>query len=44
MKLSQILKRNERTALGSEDIWEYAKEEFLEKNIKEGHIKKDTGL
>lgn len=44
VKLSQILKRNVRTALGSEDIWEYAREEFLEKNIEEGHIIKDTGL
>lgn len=44
VKLSQILKRNARTALGSEDIWAYAKEEFLQKNIEEGHIKKDTGL
>ncbi len=41
VKLSQILKRNERTAKGSEQIWEYAKEEFLQKNIKAGHIIED---
>ena len=39
--VSQILKRNERTALGSEAIWDYAKEQFLTKNIKDGHIKGD---
>ena len=41
VKLSQILKRNERTADGSEQIWEYAKEEFLQKNIQAGHIIED---
>lgn len=41
VKLSQILKRNERTADGSEQIWEYAKDEFLQKNIKAGHIIED---
>lgn len=41
VKLSQILKRNERTAKGSEQIWEYAKEEFLQKNIQAGHIIED---
>lgn len=41
VKLSQILKRNERTAGGSEQIWEYAKEEFLQKNIQAGHIIED---
>ncbi|MGF0066145.1 HD domain-containing protein [Roseburia sp. MUC/MUC-530-WT-4D] len=42
VKLSQILKRNERTAKGSEQIWEYAKEEFLQKNIQAGHIIEDN--
>ena len=41
VKLSQILKRNEKTAKGSEQIWEYAKEEFLQKNIQAGHIIED---
>ena len=41
VKLSQILKRNERTADGSEQIWEYAKDEFLQKNIQAGHIIED---
>lgn len=42
VKLSQIMKRNERTAKGSEQIWEYAKEEFLQKNIQAGHIIEDN--
>lgn len=42
VKLSQILKRNERTAKGSEQIWDYAKEEFLQKNIQAGHIIEDN--
>ncbi|MDD6742898.1 MAG: HD domain-containing protein [Roseburia porci] len=42
VKLSQILKRNERTAKGSEQIWEYAKKEFLQKNIQAGHIIEDN--
>ena len=41
VKLSQIQKRNERTADGSEQIWEYAKDEFLQKNIQAGHIIED---
>ena len=40
--LSKILKRNERTPLGSNILWTYAKEQILEKNIEMGHIGKDT--
>lgn len=37
--LSQIMKRNERTAEGSEALWEYAKERFIKPNIENGKIK-----
>lgn len=36
--LSQILQRNERTAEGSETLWEYAREQFIEPNLKRGSI------
>ena len=34
----QILKRNERTALGSKDLWAYAKETYLDPNVENGTI------
>lgn len=34
----QILKRNERTALGSKDLWTYAKEMYLDPNVENGTI------
>lgn len=37
--LSQIMKRNERTAEGSEVLWEYARERFIQPNIETGKIK-----
>ena len=37
--LSQIMKRNERTAEGSEVLWEYARERFIQSNIENGKIK-----
>lgn len=42
--LSKILKRNERTALGSEVLWEYSRDELIKKNVEAGHIVKDTLL
>lgn len=42
VKSSQILKRNQNTHKGSEKIWNYAKEEFLNKNIDLGNIIKDV--
>lgn len=36
--LEQILKRNEITPTGSEKLWEYAKEKFIDKNVKKGKI------
>ena len=38
VKLSQSLKRNERTAEGSEALWEYAKENFIEPHVRKGDI------
>lgn len=39
--LSQIMKRNQRTHLGSETLWEYAQERFLKPNVERGRIMKD---
>lgn len=38
VKLSQILKRNERTAKGSGKLWEYARAHWIEEHIKKGNI------
>lgn len=40
--LSKILKRNERTPRGSEQLWEYAKEHWLEPNVRSGRIRDDV--
>lgn len=40
VKKSQILKRNEKTATGSQTIWKYM-EEVIARNVKEGKIKED---
>lgn len=39
VRLSQILKRNAYTAQGSEELWEYAKEKFIDVNVENGKIK-----
>ncbi|MDY5844937.1 MAG: HD domain-containing protein [Bariatricus sp.] len=44
VRISQILKRNERTAEGSKQLWEYAKENFIEPNLKKGRIIKDKEM
>lgn len=36
--LEQILKRNSRTSEGSEVLWEYARKNFVEPNVKNGRI------
>lgn len=43
IKISQILKRNEKTSEGSEELWEFMKN-ILQKNIEEGHIIQDMKL
>lgn len=42
--LSQILGRNKNTAKGSEVLWEYAKENFLQPNLEKGRIVEDVPL
>lgn len=37
VKISQTLKRNEKTASGSQEIWKYM-EEILERNVREGKL------
>lgn len=37
--LSQILKRNASTAEGSEKLWQYTKENWIDDNVKKGNIK-----
>ena len=44
VRISQILKRNERTAEGSKQLWKYAKENFIEPNLKKGRIIKDKEM
>ncbi|MCD8014786.1 MAG: HD domain-containing protein [Lachnospiraceae bacterium] len=39
--LNQILERNKNTAQGSEALWDYSLENFIEPNVKDGNILKD---
>lgn len=41
VKISQILKRNEKTEEGSKDLWEYALQNYIDKNVKRGKIVDD---
>ncbi len=36
--LSQILNRNQETDKGSSRLWEYARENFIEPNLRAGRI------
>lgn len=38
VRISQILNRNAHTHEGSEVLWDYAKEHFIEENVKSGKI------
>lgn len=38
VRLEQILKRNECTPKGSEELWEYAVEKFITPNVEKGNI------
>lgn len=40
--LSQILNRNSNTADGSQTLWEYSLQHFIEPNIEKGNIIEDT--
>lgn len=44
VRLSQILKRNEKTKLGSKILWEYSYKNFIEPNVKKKNIIDDTNL
>ena len=37
-KLSQILSRNAHTPEGSKELWDYAKEQWIDVNVKKGRI------
>lgn len=37
-KLSEVLRRNEKSALGSKDLWNYALENFVKPEIAKGHL------
>lgn len=39
VSIEQIMKRNERTGEGSDILWEYAKKNWLQPNMKKGKIK-----
>ncbi|RKI42258.1 HD domain-containing protein [bacterium D16-51] len=41
VRLSQIMKRQEKTKEGSASLWEYARENFLESNLESGVIIRD---
>ena len=41
ISMSQIMKRNAHTAEGSQDLWNYAYENFFQKNIDAGNIRDD---
>lgn len=39
VRLEQIMNRNKNTAKGSEDLWDYARRNFVEPNVENGKIK-----
>lgn len=39
--LNQILKRNQITPMGSETLWKYSFENFIQPNVEKGRIKED---
>ncbi len=41
IRLDQILERNKNSAAGSEELWQFARKNWLEKNVAQGHIKKE---
>jgi putative hydrolase of HD superfamily len=41
---SWVIKRNQNTHAGSEDIWAYAKEHLIEKNVRNGNIIDDSNM
>lgn len=41
VKLSQVLNRNKNTHEGSEELWGYVKENFIDKNVEKGRLIND---
>ncbi|WP_092559706.1 HD domain-containing protein [Anaeromicropila populeti] len=41
IKISQVIKRNSSTKEGSEDLWDYALEHFIEPSVKAGKLIED---
>jgi len=41
IRLDQILERNKNSAAGSEELWQFARKNWLEKNVAQGHIQKE---
>ena len=41
VKLSQIMNRNKATAKGSETLWQYALENFIQPNVENGKIREE---
>jgi len=39
-KLSEVLHRNEKSSEGSEELWEYAVDNFIRPQVDKGHLKK----
>ncbi len=39
IRLDQVLERNACTAQGAEQLWEYVKETWIDKNVKLGNIR-----
>ena len=44
VKLSQVLERNKNTPKGSEKLWEYSYNNFIQPNVKKGRIIEDIDL
>lgn len=44
VRRSWVLKRNQNTGKGSEDIWNYARENLIEKNVRNGNIIDDSNV
>ena len=42
VRRSWVYKRNQTTGYGSEDIWEYARENLIEKNVRNGNLIDDS--
>ena len=42
VRRSWVMNRNRNTAKGSEEIWEYARENLIEKNVRNGNIIDDS--